>query len=415
MTTTSTKFKVQGVGLDTSNMTIKPWVDPENDYSFDYFHTSIAANNDFLISEFIKSYPESSLITTIDFLDNLERTLLGHLLELGRKKIDLLLIDSEVILKNLGTVKETINQLKEYKVIDEFGVKNPKTAEDLKAIEEAIGEKIKFVSLDLCPLNFNYDIVNYCKENTIELLGFNPLGGYINSASVISSFTIPYLLGFSGNYCSVVFLSGRDLILSKESMLYIKDNIIGSECSSKFSLKKNVSRLHKPLKKVVDTSLIFNKNLVLSVDSPEYLFPLEDININLGSPVNIVDGIDPKLRTEIEMFVDDLLDVTEFPKDVTLQSKYALVRYQVLSTLRMKFPETDGWSINIVNTGKLISGILVHRVVEEKKKGFFKKKKNSLKYESKHFLCALPKIDLPVFIEEPDDKNTPLENSNPNN
>lgn len=37
MTTTSTKFKVQGVGLDTSNMTIKPWVDPEDEYSFDYF------------------------------------------------------------------------------------------------------------------------------------------------------------------------------------------------------------------------------------------------------------------------------------------------------------------------------------------------------------------------------------------
>ena len=71
----------------------------------------------------------------------------------------------------------------------------------------------------------------------------------------------------------------------------------------------------------------------------------EDININLGSPVNIVDGVDPKLRTELEMFVDDLLEVTEFPKDATLQSKYAIVRYQVLSALRMKFPETDGWNI----------------------------------------------------------------------
>lgn len=135
-----------------------------------------------------------------------------------------------------------------------------------------------------------------------------------------------------------------------------------------------MSRLHKPLKKVVDTSLIFNKNLVLSVDSPEYLFPLEDININLGSPVNIVDGVDPKLRTELEMFVDDLLEVTEFPKDATLQSKYAIVRYQVLSALRMKFPETDGWNIHIVNTGKLISGILVHRVIEEKRKDSLKRK-----------------------------------------
>lgn len=48
-------------------MTIKPWVDSEDEYSFDYFHTSISANNDFLISEFIKSFPGGNLITSIDF------------------------------------------------------------------------------------------------------------------------------------------------------------------------------------------------------------------------------------------------------------------------------------------------------------------------------------------------------------
>lgn len=95
-----------------------------------------------MISEFIKSFSESSLITSIDFLDNPERALLGHLLELGRKKVDLLLIDSEVVLKNLETIKETIKQLREYKIIGEFGVKNPKTAEDLKAIEKLLKRKL---------------------------------------------------------------------------------------------------------------------------------------------------------------------------------------------------------------------------------------------------------------------------------
>ncbi len=85
------------------------------------------------------------------------------------------------------------------------------------------------------------------------------------------------------------------------------------------------------------------------------------------------------------------LEVTEFPKDATLQSKYAIVRYQVLSALRMKFPETDGWNIHIVNTGKLISGILVHRVIEEKKKRFFKKK-NSQKLNLNIFFVHFLKL-----------------------
>lgn len=410
----TTRFKIQGVGLDTSTTCMKLWVNKEEDLDssqFDYIHTSIHSNNDYLISDYVKNYPGSSLITSIDFINNPDRALLGHLLELGRNKIDLLLVETSELLKNLGVLKEKIEGLKNSGIIGEFGIKNPSSLEEIKQIEDSLGDKIKFISLDLCPLHFNYTVVQYCKDNNVDILGFNPFGGYISSAAIISSFTVPYLLAFSSTYSSVVFLSGRDLVLSKESMSYIKDNIIGFECSSKFTLKKNVSRLYKPLKKVVETSLVFNKNLVLKTNWPEYLYPLEDIIVNLGTPVNIVDNIDKKLRTEVEMFIDDLLDVTEFPGWISIQSKFAIIRYQVLSALRTKFP---GWDMAIINSGDLSVGIVMYRTVQKKTKKFFKSRFIP-ETETKHFLCALPSIDSIVFIEEPDMKNADKEIPNPNN
>lgn len=406
----TTRFKVQGVGLDTTTTRMKLWTD-EDDIEFDYIHTSISSNNDYLISDYVKKSIGSSLITSIDFINNPDRALLGHLLELGRKKIDLLLVETSSILKNLEVVKETVESLKSSGIIGEFGIKNPGTLEEIKQIEDALKGNIKFISLDLCPLHFNYSIVQYCKDNNIDILGFNPFGGYISSSSIISSFTAPYLLAFSGTYSSVIFLSGRDLILSKESMKYIKDNIIGSECSSKFILKKNVSRLYKPIKKVVETSLIFNENLVLKTNWPEYLYPLDDIAINLGTPLNIVDHLNKRLRTELEMSVYDLLDITEFPEGISIQSKFAIIRYQVLSHLKIKFPD---WEVAIINSGDLAVGIVLYRSVEKKKRGFLRKK-SIIETESKHFLCALPSIDQPIFIEDPDMKNTDEEISNPNN
>ena len=90
------KFKIQGVGIDTSTIITKPWLE-EGGEIFDYIHTSISVNNDFLLSEYIKNQPGAALITTIDFISNPERALLGHVIELERKKIDLLLVSGDAL------------------------------------------------------------------------------------------------------------------------------------------------------------------------------------------------------------------------------------------------------------------------------------------------------------------------------
>lgn len=402
-----TNFKIQGVGIDTTSILVKPWKEDDGEI-YDYIHTSISANNDFLISDYTKSQPGAPLITTIDFINNPERAILGHLLELGREKVNLLLVSATALENNLGIITEIIEGLKTSGVIEEFGISCPTSVDQIKKIEEAYGDKIKFISLNLCPLNFDYDIVEYTKENNIDILSFNPFGGYISAPSVISSFTVPYLLGFSSTYATVMFLSGRDLLSSLSSRNYIREYIVGKETSTKYVLKKSISKLSKPLKKVVNTSLIMN-DLVIPYNIPTLMYPPEEIKMVLGkTETNIPEkekssGIGTE--TSVEESVYNLLGITEFPSDISLEDRYAITRYQVLGVIRTTYPKSQGWEINMINLGDKTLGIGVVRKVS-KKMGLLKKKKEE---EFNYFLLSVIDENTTLFLENPDSRNTATE------
>ena len=399
----NTRFKVQGVGLDTTN--IKDLL-LKDDLSFDYIHTSISSNNDYLLKSFFKkSIDNPSLITTIDFFDNPEKALMGHLMELGKLDgiIDLLLVTKDAIIRNNGSAKDTVNGLKTSGIIKEFGISNPSTVEDIEDIEKLLGFDIKYISLDICPLNFNYEIISWCKNNGVDILGFNPFGGHISSSAMIYSFTVPYLLGFSSTYSSIVFLSGRDLGLSVESKDFIKSNIIGSDILDKFILKKSIFKLYKPItsKKVVKTSLILKEDLILDYDSPNLIFPLNEIIFNIGKLDNksIVNLPEESLRTNIEERVYSLLNITEFPKDGNNFDKLAIARYQIMDILKMDFPRVQGWSTNIIQLCDKVFGICVTKEVTKKLKKMFLRNKVSEKI-NKYFILSITNDGEIVFMEE---------------
>lgn len=399
----NTRFKIQGIGLDTTN--IKDILLTE-DLNFDYIHTSISSNNDYLLKDFFKRSSNCpSLVTTIDFFDNPEKALMGHLIELGKLDgvIDLLLVTEEAIIRNNGSVKDTVSSLKESGIIKEFGISNPSTVEDIKDIEKLLGFKIKYISLDICPLNFNYEVISWCKDNGIDIFGFNPFGGHISSLAMIDSFTVPYLLGFISTYSSVVFLSGRDLKLSIESRDFIKSNIIGSNVLDKFILKKSIFKLYKPItsKKVVRTSLILKEDLILDYDSPNLMFPLNEIIFNIGKLDNksIVNLPEESLRTDIEERVYSLLNITEYPKDSNNLIKLAIARYQVMDVLNINFPKAQEWSINIIQLCDKVFGICVTKKASTKFKKIFSKKKVSEDI-NKYFILSITNEGNIVFIEE---------------
>lgn len=345
--------KISGVGLDTRGLTYCPTVDLE-DGCYDYIHTSISENNDYVISDLAKQYYGLPLVTTIDFSDSMDYTVSGHLITLERDSIDLLLIDS-----NCNFNRDLIKSMKANKLIIDFGVSNPSSVERLQEIQKELGdEKIEYISLNLCPFNFNYDIVNWCESNDVKIMGFNPFGGHISANSMIDSFTVPYLLGFSATYCTVVFVSGRDMFTANLDRKHL-DNLIKQEVEPRYILKKNISKLYKPIKKVVETSIVIGEDTI-PYDSPDTIFNIDDIVFSLGKSVEKISEVDISSKESLGNKIKNIVDLTQVPADIDSKSLYALYRYRVLEYLKTLFPE-DEWKFTYMRITDNLMAISVKK------------------------------------------------------
>lgn len=364
-------FKLLGVGLDTTTIKYKP-VDP-HELSYDYIYTSLRANNDYIISDYVSQMPFSSLIVGVDFLDNEKDTLttmlLNHISTLNRSKIDLLLIDSSCDFTKFKNDLDKTNEL----VVDEIGLKNPKTVDDIINAKKLLNNKLRYVALNLSPLEFNYDVVKWCDENKISILGFNPLGGNITAPAMINAFSVPYLLNFSANYSVITFLSGRDLYLSGESKKYL-EKVIGEISSPKYVLKKNVNRIFKPIKKVISTSLKFGESVNISFDSPELLFDFSELEFSLGNkPIPDKMTIDEKYLSVEEKDVKLIFDTSYIPSDANELDLLAYYRYRILNLLKLtKYPKEFGWDLEVSRLSNNMITIKVERKNETR--SWFKKK-----------------------------------------
>ena len=292
------KFKIQGVGIDCSTIEFSPL----EDLDFEYLFTSIEANNESVIEEFIKTNSGSPLITRIDFLDKSSLAIKNHLYGIDRDYIDLLLVNA-----NCDFVKyaDDLSYLVDYKFVDVIGVYNPESVDRLKEIMSVI-PNLKYVGLEICPLNFNLELMQFIKENELEVIAFNPFGGKISSWGVISSLTVPFLLEFMASYATLGILSGRDVYLSWKEKDYLED-LIDQENTREgnYSLDKSVSGLYKPLQKVVGMSLKMDINHTLPIDKPDSLFAPDELEITLGEAVKDCRDFD----VEVESLEDDVYNL----------------------------------------------------------------------------------------------------------
>ena len=376
-------FKISGVGIDTTTMKFKP-VDFDTVYG--YIYTSISANNDYIIADYVSYMSGSSLIVGVDFLDGVEDLLFRHIKTLGREKADLVLIDAGCNWDNFN--KEA---LLSSKVVGDLGIKNPTSVEQIEQLTLKLNEKLKFIAFDLSPFYFNYDIVKYCNENNITILSFNPLGGYVSAAAMIDAFSVPYLLSFSGTYSSIVFLSGRDSYYARESKKYL-EGLFGKETKPIFTLRKNVSKLLKPIKRVVNTALKFDDSITINYDSPELLYDFDELQFSLGKLKVDSMVIDDRTLTDVEKEVKDLFNVSSIPSDINSEGLFALYRYQAFNYIKVKYIESLGWSTEYVRLGDKMIAIKVERTSE---KGWFRKTRETEKIN--YFFAIMN--GAPVFLK----------------
>ena len=350
-------YKIKGIGLDTTTL---DYVADVGDY--DYLHTSISANNGLIIRGILEE-SIATIITSIDFLDQADKAIINHLYELGRDRIDLLLINSTC---DFEKYSEQIKDLLDSSLVDQIGLKNPNNPEEIKRIMK-IMPKLKYISLELCPLNFNYEVIKFCEDNDIDILVFNPYGGYISAPVLIDSFTMPYLLNFAAYYGTIVFLSGREL--SSNAQKRYLEPLIDAEVENEsiYQLNKTVKKLVKPLKKMVNTSIIINEEITLPFQALQSsLFSGDDLILSLDKTyykVNKNDDLD-----DVEKYITEYLSKKEeykLPEDTGNDSNsLSVLRYYISKWLDEILDRNN----TVINCVKLSNNIFVYLVYEEEKK-----------------------------------------------
>lgn len=350
-------YKIKGIGLDTTTL---DYVADVGDY--DYLHTSISANNGLIIRGILEE-SIATIITSIDFLDQADKAIINHLYELGRDRIDLLLINSTC---DFEKYSEQIKDLLDSSLVDQIGLKNPNNPEEIKRIMK-IMPKLKYISLELCPLNFNYEVIKFCEDNDIDILVFNPYGGYISAPVLIDSFTMPYLLNFAAYYGTIVFLSGREL--SSNAQKRYLEPLIDAEVENEsiYQLNKTVKKLVKPLKKMVNTSIVINEEITLPFQALQSsLFSGDDLILSLDKTyykVNKNDDLD-----DVEKYITEYLSKKEeykLPEDTGNDSNsLSVLRYYISKWLDEILDRNN----TVINCVKLSNNIFVYLVYEEEKK-----------------------------------------------
>ena len=327
------KFKILGSGLDLSNLDYE--INLENT-KFDFWATSLKSGNDHLY----KLPVEGSLVVIVDFLDGLKPALEGHLKQIERSQIDLLLVPPK---------KDYTKLLEVLDMVGGVGIYNPKTSEDLIESYMSLRSLIRpqYLGINLSPIEFRYDILQKAEEFDLEIISFNPFGGKLNYQRCLDAFSAPYLLEFSSTYSSLIFLSSRDILTSQLESLYIRD-IIGKPSSPIYRLEKEIINLVKPLKKLINTSLSFEDGEIgytnpYLISSPGNLkFSLKNI-----PETTIRSGIPGE--SFFDNFTNYIESVCKYPEDGDDIDFITILKYKTIESLKSTLKKNESLGIIMID------------------------------------------------------------------
>jgi len=360
------KFKIQGVGLDTTNINYELGVSKADD-GYNYIYTSIPANNDIYLKNFFSALEDTvPVITYVDFLDGVDIAVQGHLSVIGREHIDLLLIDSSCDLQNNDTFS-LLKDLYSKGIVKSIGIQNPMKLEEVKKVDSIMKEAnipLEYVCLPICPLEFNHEIINYCNETNLTTIASNPFGGFLSAARNIKAFSVPYLLSFVANYGSIVLVSGRDMVTAWENKAYL-ENLIGKESYDIFKLNKSVSKSVKEIKKAIHTSIVLDDDIVIPFeDNSGSIMNYDNYNFKVGSALQKLPENRVVEEGSLEAEIDNLIRITHYPVDGNLDSVFAIAKYKVMDYLRNYYKIDEGWEMSCSKIGNSILIISIQKAAE---------------------------------------------------
>lgn len=340
-------LSLKNIGVDLSNLDYTP-NSAENEY--EYVLTSVSANNDFLIKDYITK--SNRVMVDLDCVGaDTTYMLTNHMYQLGINNIEVLFIDSKTDWKD--------EKLQEYLSVNcKIGIKNPETVEELENANSVIN--FSHILIDICPLNFNYDVITWAKKHDKIIVGSNIFGGNLAASEIIRSFTVPYLLTFAANYCDVVLLSSRNLYYSESEREFLT-KLIGTEASPIVNITKNIIKLPKNLKVAINQSLKLRDDLIIPIEGTGLFFDTDETILTPGKKVLI---LPEEVTVHQERESDDIIDEAySYSTSTNLigsdEHKLASLRYGIMDILKAKLNETYYFEINQV---KLCDNVIIFNV-----------------------------------------------------
>lgn len=311
------KNKICGVGLDTSPLYYKP----SSDYLPETLYINTSFNNTFYLPDRFEE--GRNLIVEVGSGEYVKEILRGT----GLKKVDVLIFPAE-------SLKVRENELED--VLDEYGVKSvgisrPVSLTQLKDAAEEIKKVIlpAYLSLPLCPVHFQKEILDWADINQLGIIGLNPFGGYNLGPSVISSFSIPFLLSFSAAYSDVVILSGRDLVNAQYEIQYL-EGLIGKDRLKEVEMGNTVIHTPNSLPKLIHTGLKGGPEY----ENPWYLIPQHELTLEM-KPIEEEVEVDWEDDEEIGKILKEVakFDTLTLPHPDDLETYMSILRPSLLKEL----------------------------------------------------------------------------------
>ena len=345
-----TNFKLKGIGLDTTTLDYSPVKYYYDKASIGYVLTNPAANNDFLIKPYLEYLSEAFLLTEINYVDGADDILVSYLKHLGRTKYDLLFLNANLDYKYFDTSIKDIYSRNE---IEHLGLSRPKDIDTLKKnIEylEAIGHKVESVLLDISPINFQKDIIDYCIEAGITIFSTNTFGGWVNSNAVISTYTTPYLLEFSSLYSDVIILSSRDMCNVKYNIPFLEQLMKSEDIYLEpLDIPCPITPVQKPTP-IIFTALKLEGDKIIPYNTPNYVFQPDQLILGQTD-------IFPEIKlgrdkTETEIGVEKLIPLVYKTPELSDDDYFVSLRFKIEDFLEISH---KGWEKEILKiTDKII-------------------------------------------------------------
>lgn len=231
----------------------------------------------------------------------------GHLSELGRNFIDLMLVHNNRC--NWIPLVDSLIRYKDLGYIKEIGVSNF-TREDLEKFNQHYGYYPKYNELEINPLYTPIEDIKFCKSNNIELIAYCVLGGKYNADRLIKLFTLNGLVSYAFKYADYIILK-TDIYNHGMNFCRSVDNLSITE--DIYSNKKVIS----PLEYIPQASVNIISGIILYQNTSS-----SNLSIPMRDAVNIVNSYEDYFDIP-ECFWYNVKSL-EFISDVRVYLKYIL-------------------------------------------------------------------------------------------